>query len=120
MTDQPQGFDSWAIVELFGHQRIAGKVTEQSVGGGGMIRVDVPAIPKDSHRSEQPAFTRFYGSAAIYSITPTSEEIARLAASRLRSEPITIYIPDLMALPERSSAARDGEDFEIDDGEKPF
>jgi hypothetical protein len=26
-------FDQWAVIELFGHNRIAGRVTEQVIGG---------------------------------------------------------------------------------------
>ena len=34
--------DQWAIVELFGHQRIAGKISEHAVGGCSFVRIDVP------------------------------------------------------------------------------
>lgn len=37
-------FEQFAVVELFGHQIIAGKVSEQVIGGQGFVRVDVPAI----------------------------------------------------------------------------
>lgn len=61
MVDESK-FDVWAVVELFGHQRIAGRVTEQVIAGQGFIRVDVPAI------GNQSGFTRLFGSGAIYSI----------------------------------------------------
>lgn len=72
-------FESWAILELMGHRRLAGKVTEQEIGGTNMIRIDVPGDP--------PA-TQFYSSAAIYCITPTTEEIARQVAASSRPEPV--------------------------------
>ncbi len=51
MTAEAEQFESWAIVELFGHQKIAGKLTEQTIGGCHFIRVDVPAF------EDSPAFT---------------------------------------------------------------
>ena len=79
----------WAIMELFGHQKLAGKVSEATIGGGTFVRIDVPQTGKYS------AFTRFYGSAAIYSFTPVSEEVARLALGQMQPEPVTIWIPEL-------------------------
>lgn len=35
-------FDQWGIVELMGHQRVAGHITEQQVGGTNFVRVDIP------------------------------------------------------------------------------
>lgn len=90
-------FEHWAIVELFGHQRIAGKVTEETFAGGTFLRVDVPEVT-GPHSTSKP-FTRFYGPSAIYSLTPTSEEVARLAALQLQADPVTVYIPTLRALP---------------------
>jgi hypothetical protein len=52
MSEQQQKFEQWAIVELFGHQRIAGLVTEQAVGGCSFVRVGVPETPNN------PAWTR--------------------------------------------------------------
>ncbi len=86
-------FDSWAIIELFGHTRIAGRLTEQTIGGQSFIRVDVPET------EDKDAFTRFFGNGAIYSITPVSEEVARVAAKRMQVQPVRIYMPELY-LPE--------------------
>jgi len=82
-------FESWAIVELFGHQQIAGLVTEQQVGGQSFVRVDVPEV------DGEPVFTKLYGSGAIYAITPCSEEVARLAVERLAVRPIKIWMPEV-------------------------
>lgn len=101
------GFDQWCIVELFGHQVIAGRVTEQVVGGSSFIRVDVPET------DGQPAFTRFYGNGAIYSFTPVSEQVARLAIKRYTPKPVTIYIPDLqLPAPAKSNPFDEDDDFE--------
>ena len=60
-------FETWAIVELFGHVKMAGRVSEQVIAGAAMLRLDVPAA------DGQAGFTRFYGSSAVYSITPTDQ-----------------------------------------------
>lgn len=83
-------FDSWAIVEVMGHNTFAGRVTEQSVGGASFIRVDVPAVPGSKWESEQPAFTKLIGAGSIYAITPCSEEVARRAALSFHARPITV------------------------------
>lgn len=82
---ETSGFESYCIIELFGHQRITGKVTEQVIAGQGFIRVDVPKT------QNHPAFTRMFGSGAIYSITPVSQEIMQSAAEGIWIEPILIY-----------------------------
>lgn len=51
-----------AVVELFGHQKMAGKVTEQSIGPSTFVRIDVPET------NHQPAFTRLLNPSAIYAI----------------------------------------------------
>ena|SRR5688572_3886011 len=80
-------FETWGIIEIFGHTQIAGKISEASIGGCAFIRVDVPAESED-----RPAFTKFYGNGAIYSMTPTSEAIARAAVSSIRHQAINVYI----------------------------
>jgi hypothetical protein len=55
-------FDCWAIVEIMGHVTMAGRVTEQAIGGQSFIRIDVPEV------GNQQAFTRFYGPGAIYGL----------------------------------------------------
>lgn len=99
--------ETWAMVELFGHQKIAGKVTEQVIAGGTFLRVDVPAIDGAQE------FTRFYGASAIYALTPTTEEIARRAVSMLQVKPISVYG---VMMPERELTAQAGmSDDEVDD-----
>lgn len=106
MTEEKH-FDSWCIIEIFGHQRLAGRVTEEQIGGQSFIRVDVPAVDGAA------AFTKLYGPGAIYSITPTTEELVRAALPRLRPEPVSIYIPRLAApAAEASAVNRDLDAFE--------
>jgi hypothetical protein len=93
-TQQNQQPDTWAIVELFGHTRIAGRISEHTIGGCAFVRIDVPEA------DGVPAFTRLLGQGAIYSITFVSEEVSRGAVASIRPAPVTIYIPSLKSLPE--------------------
>jgi hypothetical protein len=71
----------WAVLELMGHRRLAGYVSEQEIAGANFIRLDVPD-------SDTPAATQFYSPAAVYCITPTTEEIATGLARSRRPEPV--------------------------------
>jgi len=54
-----------------GHRKLAGHVSEVTIAGSAMLRLDVPS---------EPPVTQFYGGSAIYCITPTTEELARQVA----------------------------------------
>jgi hypothetical protein len=89
MIVDDKSFQGWAIVELMGHNAIAGEVSEQTVAGVKMLRVDVPA------GNGQDAFTKFFGGAAIYAITPTDEATASRAAWNLAVRPVNTWtVPD--------------------------
>lgn len=100
--DEEPAFREWAVVEVMGHQRFAGLVTEQTIGGASFIRVDVPAIGED-----QPAFTKILGASSIFAITPCDEASARAIAESFRSRPVSQFI-----LP-----APDDDDDAFDDAE---
>jgi len=75
----------WCIVELMGHQKIAGKCTEQSIAGVNMLRVDVPAT------ETTPEFTKFYGGSAIYSINPVDEVSVIAMVNQLKVTPVAVW-----------------------------
>ena len=75
--DEKTVFAEWAIVELLGHRRMAGKLTEATIAGGAFLRLDIP--------SKSGPITQFYAPGAVYCITPTTEEIATAIAKE--SEP---------------------------------
>jgi hypothetical protein len=84
MTEQT-AFEGWAIVELMGHRRLAGYVTETQIAGQGFIRLDVPGYlytDPTGAQAERDQVTQFYAPAAVYAITPTTEELARAVRSR--------------------------------------
>jgi len=86
MNDEKKIFDEWALVELFGHARIVGRVTEATIAGGAFIRVDVPN--KDG---SEIVFTRFFGPTAIYSMSPISKEMALHLAAQQDAAPVKRY-----------------------------
>lgn len=94
-------FEQFAIVELFGHQVIAGKVSEQVIGGQGFVRVDVPPVDGEE------GFTKFYGAGAIYALTPCNEETMLAAVTGLRQKPIDVW---KLNLPQLSVNDDDDED----------
>jgi len=84
----------WAIVEVMGHSRYAGRVSESQQFGAPLIRVEVPAV------GEMPAYEKHLGAASIFAITPVSEEFARRAAAQFCSRPFTLLdVPDYARLP---------------------
>jgi hypothetical protein len=89
---------SWAVVELFGHQRIVGLVTVEPPEFPGMIRVDVPDLLKDGTVTRV-GLTRYIGKASLYSVTPCDEETVR----RL--------LPHVDGKPSRPMQFTNGEDY---------
>lgn len=63
---QPTELNSWAIVELMGHCRIYGKVTEEERFGVKMGRVDIPA-------PDGTFVTQYFGGGSVYRLTLTDE-----------------------------------------------
>jgi hypothetical protein len=95
MKETENGIDGWAILELMGHRRLGGKVSEHTIAGGAFIRIDVP------HPNVAGIFTasQFYSPSAVYAITPTTEEIA-CAIARGAPEPVARW--DLRALTQQA------------------
>lgn len=101
-----QKFNAWCLIELFGHQVIVGKVSEQSIGGETFIRVDVPKTDKVE------AYTKLYGKGAIYCLTPVSEEAASHLIERHNNKPITVFAPKLLQeIPEQEEPGYDERPF---------
>ena len=87
VTAEPQeAFADWAILELMGHRRMAGFVTETTLAGAGVLRIDVPAV------GEEPAATQYYAPSALYALTPATEEAVRAEMER-RYRPAYASLP---------------------------
>lgn len=75
-------FEQWCVIGLFGHQKLAGLVSEYNIGGASFLRVE---IPETSHN---PAFTRIINPSSVYDINPVKEDVAKMYAENLHVKPI--------------------------------
>jgi hypothetical protein len=85
MTDSVLG--TFAIVELFGHTKIAGYVSEEMVVGVPMLQIAVPGS-----EGRQP-FIRYYGAKTIFSITPVSEQTVNRFLDCYQPDQYPVYVP---------------------------
>jgi hypothetical protein len=113
-TQETESFKSWAVLELMGHRKLAGIVSEQAMFGTGLIRIDVP--------SGEGYSTQFYAPSALYALTPCSEELARAFAQQHQPRPVERW--ELPAPPEpevqQVRRSQDHEDELEDDDERYF
>lgn len=97
-------FEGWAILELMGHRKLAGRISEANIGGGAFIRIDVPGEAAD-------VATQFYAPGAVYCITPCTEDVARRTAAGCRPSPVTEYeLAPARRLPAPPDDADDADD----------
>ena len=106
MEPQTTQVEGWAVVELFGHAKEIGFVSTRYFGTACLFQIDVPELPEREILSQtaqwvehegrtilapegskmkrpgSPARTRLVGPGAVYSMTPCTEETARMAIER--------------------------------------
>ena len=110
MADQT--FAEWCVVEMLGHRRTGGHVTEQEVAGAKFLRIDIPATP-----GYEP-MTQLVNPSSIYALTPTTEELATAAARLSRPEPVSRW--QLGALRSPDGDPLISGDFDEDNNGGPF
>jgi hypothetical protein len=111
---ETKSFEQWCVVEIMGHKRFAGLVTEQTIGGNSFVRIDVPATVTTDGKPLGP-FTKLFGAASIYCLTPCTEETARAFAAGLRSQAFDLYEVQRLMLPVHNSASDPDRSFVDDD-----
>lgn len=102
MNKTVEKFEAWGLLELFGHQRLAGKLSDQTIGGVHFLRIDVPQV------GDVPPYTRFFTQGAIYGMTITTEDVARRLARSLKARPVHAYelgAPEAPVLPQPEPTA---------------
>lgn len=109
-TDEPERtpFAEWVILELMGHRRLAGYLTEQEIAGRGFLRLDVPSD------DGQPSASQLYNPTSVYCITPTTEAVARAVATGNRPAPVHRWELE----PARPSFEADSDVDDVEEG--PF
>ena len=102
-TAATEGFNGWAILEVFGHRKLGGRVQVNPPEMPGMVRIDVIA------ESNTPLATQYYGPTAIFCMTPATEETARRMAKASTIRPVQPW--ELPALESRPVPIHDDEAF---------
>lgn len=100
----------WAKVEIFGHRKHFGRVSEVEQFGTKMLRIDVPIGEGDKFAT----FT--YGGASIFGIAPMTEEACRKWAEYDRPsviDPLALMPPE----PYRGARVFDDDDEDPADAE---
>ncbi len=77
-------FSGWAILELMGHRRLGGKVSEVERYGVKMCRIDIP----DAKDPDKTYMTQLYGGGSIYCQTMVTKEMACAIAARSQPDPV--------------------------------
>jgi hypothetical protein len=72
----------WAIIELMGHVRMAGRVSEVERFGQKMGRIDIPGLHPAIFR------TVYFGGGSVYRESPVTEEMARAVAAASPIAPV--------------------------------
>jgi hypothetical protein len=84
MSEKEQ-FKTWAIFEVMGHVEYAGFISEETIAGTAMLRVDVPDV------EGRGAFTKYLSTGALYGISPCSEATARSRAASIKAMPFSAW-----------------------------
>lgn len=82
----------WACLELMGHAKYYGFVSEVRRFGVEMGRIRIPAT------AAAPAFEFLFGGSSIYRLTPLPEEVARRLADALGATAVPAYLLSTAAI----------------------
>jgi len=96
--------ETWAYIEIMGHNRIAGRVSERKVGIQVMLQVDVP------NEKEGFSHTELFSPSAIFSIKPTTEEWCRKFVGARVNYEVLPFIPSARQLQPKNNNEFDDEE----------
>mgnify|MGYP001262252041 CR=1 FL=1 len=110
MGVEKEKLQEFAVIEMMGHRKIVGKITESDIAAGSLLKVSV--LGKDG----KPERTEYIGVGSIYCLTIVTEEAAMAAAAKNAPEPTWAWnLPQRPALPSGYIDADDDDDFDPDD-----
>jgi hypothetical protein len=95
-TEPAEGLpDAYAIVEVFGHRRIVGRVTEVERYGTKMLRIDVLLTDRPDNGDFALGYTtQYYGGSSVFSETPCDlATVKRLSPKRYAQPAIASRSP---------------------------
>lgn len=121
MADEPE---VWAIVELMGHVRLAGRLTEEEKFGAKMGRLDIPVASEPNcincNGKNPPCplckggsfVSQLFGGNSVYRITIVTEAVARHVASSHAPAPVSPW-----DFPKQLEHRQDTDEGDYDDRE---
>lgn len=110
--------EQWAIVELMGHVRLAGRLTEEERFGSKLGRLDIPT-------ADGGFVTKLFGGSSVYAVTFVNEGAARAVALRSQVQPVHSWeLPAIAAAAAAKPARQPGEydepPLQDEDGDEDF
>ena len=103
---------TWAIVELMGHIKLAGRLSEEEKFGSKIGRLDIPTEGDDF-------ITQYFGGGSVYRITFVTEAVARHVATQTAPAPVSPWdfprqLPAPVATMEADLYGEDSDNHEED------
>jgi hypothetical protein len=106
---EPDGWE-WAIVEVFGHRRHAGRTREEERFGAKLLRID---IPKNGDPGAHGWETIYYGGSSIFSFS-LSDEPTCLRINKPYEPPSRMSLPK----PEETTLDQDEDEYGNDSSDR--
>ncbi len=113
-----EDINTWAYIEIFGHDCLAGRISTRKLGTEIMFQVDVPKGDTEFSHSE------FFSPKSIFSIKPTTEDYCRqfTKARSSFSRQVLPYIPqsNQLTAPQKSENDPPEYDPNSEGDDEPF
>lgn len=94
--------ETWCILEMMGHVRVAGRLSEEEKFGSKLGRLDIP-------QADGTFITQYFGGGSVYRISIVSEDVARHVASQTQPAPVSPWdFPKRLAYPVDSESSVSG------------